>query len=429
MEHPAKISDAPGLVWRPRSDHWVALWLAKRDAVKRGYPVKSVRLWPPSHAPLAELTADVVKLLQSECDRLQGEMIGWLDDGGGDAKDDVPAYNGTLAGLIKCYERDPDSPFAAIRYSTRAGYGRVLDTIERNVGGSDVRAIKARDVKRWFEKWAEPATPGGPRRLDKAHSLITMLRQLFRYGAALLECPECERLHRALAKLAFPKGQARSQALTREQAQAIIRAANADGLPSLALAQALAFELALRQRDVIGEWVPVSEPGLSGILDGHDKWQVGVHWEEVSPDLILTHRLSKSIRGRHGIADANVGKIKKFDLKLYPMVLEQLQHVPPERRVGPMVVCESTALPWRSRWFRVQWRRLAEQAGVPADVQNRDSRAGAITEAIEASGGDLDLARIGAGHSNVATTQRYSRADQRRTAELAKLRAKPRPEK
>jgi hypothetical protein len=417
MERP-KISETPGLDWYRRTDHWVAYWVCPRAVVKKGYQPKSVRLWPPSSAPHAELTADVVRFLQSECDLHQGHMLAWL----GGWTCNTNAYDGTLNGLIRSYETDPDSPFANVRHGTRDNYSRLLADIARYVGRSDVAAIKSRDVKRWFEHWATPATPGGPRRLDKAHGLVTMLRMLLKYGAGLLECPDCDRVHSALGKLSFAKGRPRTQSLTRAQAKAIIAAANGAGWPSIALAQALAFELMLRQRDVIGEWVPTSEPGLSGIIGGGNKWQIGLQWSEVSSDLILTHRLSKSIRGRAGIGDDRVGKVKVYDLKLYPLVIEQLQHIAPEQRSGPMVICESTGLPWQMRWFRKQWRRIANTAGIPADVQYRDSRAGGITEGVEVSG-DLDLARIGAGHSNVGMTARYSRADQERTARLAKLRS------
>ena len=38
------------------------------------------------------------------------------------------------------------------------------------------------------------------------------------------------------------------------------------GWYSIALAQALQFELLLSQKDVIGEWVPVTEPGKSDVI-------------------------------------------------------------------------------------------------------------------------------------------------------------------
>jgi hypothetical protein len=48
------------------------------------------------------------------------------------------------------------------------------------------------------------------------------------------------------------------------------------GMPSIQLAQALQFELCLRQKDVIGEWVPVAEPGMSSVTYHGRKWLCGL---------------------------------------------------------------------------------------------------------------------------------------------------------
>jgi integrase len=52
-----------------------------------------------------------------------------------------------------------------------------------------------------------------------------------------------------------------------------------------------------------------------------------------------------------------------------------------------------------------------------------DSRAGASTETIDATGGNLEAARKQAGHTNIKTTQRYSRGDLDSNLKVAVLRA------
>src|SRR6476646_496322 len=96
----------------------------------------------------------------------------------------------------------------------------------------------------------------------------------------------------------------------------------------------------LRQKDVIGEYVPESEPGLSDILHHGCKWMHGIGWKEISPDLILTHRLSKSLRGKNAVLNPSAGKTEVFDLKNYPMVMEELQYI--TDRSGPIVKREET---------------------------------------------------------------------------------------
>jgi hypothetical protein len=79
--------------------------------------------------------------------------------------------------------------------------------------------------------------------------------------------------------------------------------------PTIALAQALQFELMLRQKDVIGEWVPIEEDGEALLVDGELKWTRGLLWERDRRNLILRHQTSKT------------GKPAVFDLKLAPMVM------------------------------------------------------------------------------------------------------------
>jgi len=61
------------------------------------------------------------------------------------------------------------------------------------------------------------------------------------------------------------------------------------------------------------------------------------------------------------------------------------------------------------------------QAGVPANVWNRDTRAGGITEGGDA-GVDIELLRHQANHQNISTTQRYNRHTLAKTQKVAELR-------
>jgi hypothetical protein len=96
-----KINGAPGLHWQPRANHWVAAWVARWDIVERGYTPKTQRLWPPSAMESPTLPdAKAVRLIQSECQRLQAQMLTWANGG---APDGVYEFDGTLGNLIDCY--------------------------------------------------------------------------------------------------------------------------------------------------------------------------------------------------------------------------------------------------------------------------------------------------------------------------------------
>ena len=89
--------------------------------------------------------------------------------------------------------------------------------------------------------------------------------------------------------------------MVREHVDLCIPAAHGAGFPCLALAVAIQFLCALRQKDVIGEWVPDPQ--------GRLRWVWGLLWgEHVRPDWTLQKPTSKS----------NGNEVAEFDLKLLP---------------------------------------------------------------------------------------------------------------
>jgi site-specific recombinase XerD len=185
------------------------------------------------------------------------------------------------------------------------------------------------------------------------------------------------------------------------------------GRPSIALAQAFQFELMLRQKDVIGEWVPIREPGISDVQADGLKWLRGIRWEEIDQNMVLRHLTSKR------------QKMIEVSLRNAPMVIEEMALLGAQPANGPIIVSEWDRLPWTGPEFRRWWRIVAEAAGVPKEVRNMDSRAGAISEATDA-GADLEHVRHAATHSNISMTQRYSRGAEGKIENVQKLRAEHR---
>lgn len=411
----------PGIEWRQRKHHWIALWVARRDIAKSGYGLKSRRLWDARREPTLEEWAAI----SSQCEILQTEMLGWANSTP-QAWDPRIIYDGTLGSLIDVYERDPDSSYQNLRRHTRQSYDSGLRTLKASIGAARVPALTFRDFKRWHEGFKQPRIDGGPHRISRAHRLMTLIRIVMSFGT-LLRLTGCAEAEMTLGKMEFTMPKKRREFLTAAQVIAIRAEAHRRGRPSVALAQAMMFELMLRPKDVIGEWLPISEPGMSDVACHDEKWMHGAHWKEVSPDLIFTHRLSKSLRGRHATMDATAGKTERFDLKAYPMIMEELQHVPAEKRERAMVVCEYTGQPWRTKPFAAFWRSLATACGIPKNVQNRDSRAGGITEGRR-SGATLEDLRHHAGHSQLSTTAGYDRNDIDDKNKVAQLRVRNRPQ-
>jgi hypothetical protein len=251
----------------------------------------------------------------------------------------VAIGSGTLMSLIGWYKSDPRSAHGNLGYHTRTNYENLCRRIEIERGGLPVRQIQNDDLVNWHKEWAA----GGP---SIAHSLMVMLRTVFVSGATALKDGECERLAVALYKMRLRVPRPENAAMTVEQATALRERANRRGMHSIALAQAFQFECKLSQRQVIGEWVPKTEPGSSDLFRGESKWISGIKWSDVDRHLILT-----------------VGGGIKIDLKRASMVMEELSRVGrPLPQSGPVIVNEVTGLPFEGYQFRREWRATADAA-------------------------------------------------------------------
>lgn len=396
---PPTVTNAPGINWMPRKDgQWKALWRARADLVERGYLPKAVGLWIGTPD---ELDENNIYWIQTRANDLQADMLAW---GRGGVPVVPGVFDGTLDALAAAYRTDADSPYHKKRYVTRQFYDKLLEQLTKKHGSELVANIKGRTVLRWHEEWSA----GG--KVAMAHALVGMLRTIVNFGVTMLESDDCERLSGVMSKMRFAMAKPRSETLTADMAVAIRAKAHEKGYPSLALAQALQFELILRQKDVLGEWVPISEPGMSDVVNSMgSKWLRGLRWEEIDENLTLRHITSKR------------GKPIERSLRSAPMVMEELGRFKDLPKSGPVVVYERSGQPWSSSYFRQVWRDIATEAGVPKSVRNMDSRAGAITEATDA-GAELEHIRHAATHSDIAMTQRYSRGDAGKAEEVARKR-------
>ena len=419
---------APGLIWRRRKDGWTAAWQARTDRVADGYRPKYVALWTgvvPTEAEALDIS--------TRCQQQQYDMLTF----GRDIPPPEPAqpdhFTGVLRSLIHCYKTDADSPFQKNRFHVRKNREGLLRRLAAQHGDVKLSEIKARLLLAWHKDWSSEG------KLATGSAFIGQLRSLFSFGATLLEDPDCERLCGVMHKMRFAGAKPRSVSITADQAIAIRNKAREHfGWPSMALGQAFQFDCTFRQKDAIGETVPLSEPGVSAVIVEGRKWLRGIVWQSIDENLILKHVTSKK------------QKLVEIDLKLASMVLEELQfYVGSEPLIhvdeitkkvtvnrsllpasGPIIVNDVTGLPWSPTEYRRKWRLVATAAGVPKNVWNMDSRSGAISEAIQA-GAPIEFVRHAATHSDVSQTADYDRTQAEATAKVMKLRMasrnKPKP--
>ncbi len=415
MTHPT-IKDAPGHIWRKHARGWECRWQCRTDLIDKGFTPKSQQLFVGEQPNETE-----VAFIQDTCRRLQDEM---LEFGRGGVPV-VSQFNGSLRSLINCYQTDPDSRYHKLRYKVRLNTDYKLRKLAEAHGDEDLGDISGRTIIAWYRGW----TQGGVK-LSTGKAFCGVLRTLFSFGRSLLDIQDCVRLGMIMKDFKAEGTGPRRSSLTAAQADAVRYKARIHfGWDSMALAQAFQFDCTLRQKDVIGEWVPLSEPGISEFIDKSEKWIRGITWQEIDDNLILRHITSKK------------QKETEVDLKLAPMVLEEFREITGGEPVvtidratkkvtvhrhllpaaGAIVICDTNGVPWTDSEYRRKWRKVANEAGVPKDTWNMDSRSGAITEAI-AAGVPLEFVRHAATHSDISQTQDYDRGQAKATARTMEAR-------
>jgi hypothetical protein len=274
------------------------------------------------------------------------------------------AYDGTFRGLIACYQVHDRSPIHQLKHSVRLNYQRSLKRLSKDIGNDRVVSWNADIVQSFFDRWAAEG------KISMAHEMIGKIRLLCSFGALELNDDACIRLSTLIGMKRFqPPATGGLLRLTRDQARAIrITAREHFGWDSIALAAALQLECPkLKQMDIIGEWVPSSDPAKSEIMKGPEKWIRGLRWSDLDENFTLR----RMIAGRR-----DQKKEVEYSLRRSQMTMEEINRVPMERRKGPMIICEFSGLPWTSNEFRRKWKIVAEKAGLSSlDSQSDDDGA------------------------------------------------------
>ena len=299
-------------------------------------------------------------------------------DGNGAARSVQPGFDGTIRGLMEVYKGDSSSPYHKTLHATRITYDKNMDRIVREHGSKKVAEL---DIDQICDEWLSAGA------LSMAKALLGMLRILINYGAETLKDDACLRLsfqvsNRRLRKQhSLDRPETETEPLTELHAVKIIEEAVKANRPSIAMAQAFMFDARLSQKNVVGEWVPVSEPGV-GEVHGSEKWLRGVKWEEIDLDLVLRH---ETIRG-----------VEVVDLKDKKLIMQEFRRSAPlfgsGNRImlpasGPIVRHDRHMIPWRPHEFRRVWRNLADAAGVPKNARNK---AGADRPDDDGDGSEMD---------------------------------------
>ena len=175
---------------------------------------------------------------------------------------------------LKLYPTHDKSKFKKLRHGVQVDYARRLRVIEETIGEVRVGRITLLDLIRWHEEFAAPHDGGRPKKAT-AGLMLKILKQVFLFGKlALPETSGCAKVVEIMRDMAvqrtFASGRRqRKEYLTYQQAEQHCAASHREGFASIALAQAFMIECGMRQKDMIGEWVPRSEPGVTDVFSGN----------------------------------------------------------------------------------------------------------------------------------------------------------------
>jgi hypothetical protein len=270
-------------------------------------------------------------------------------------------FDGTFASLVRHYRVDSGSPYFKLQMKVRKNYDLTINKLMLQMKHERISDLSAAKIQSLYDGWKV----GG--KVSTAHGNIAKIRLLASFGTTALNDDACAKLSIILNRMEFQLPQVRTERLTAEQATAIRAKAHEMGRSSIALAQAIQFDLKLKQVEVIGEWVAINEAGQpeSDTTWNDEKWVRGLRWEEIDEGLVLR----RPVDWRHPDGE----KFAAY-LKDYPMVKEELELVNASSRQGAVVVSEWTGKPWKQAEFRRWWRKVADEAGIPPEVKNMDNR-------------------------------------------------------
>lgn len=381
---------APGIDYRGG----YPLWRAPKRFVAAGYALKYVPLAPGGRDD------GLHRERAAKCRELTREAVLWADG----IQASRPSAQ-TIKWLIGRYMTDEGSEYHGVKANTRRDYAHQLAYWEDAIGAAKITDLTFEEIR-----GVEAAMKRKGRSLDFIHRKFTMLRAIIKHGV-LIRADGARDVRETLSLITFKMPPKREVVATRTQVLRVVVKARQAGYLHFAAGQLLGCEMALRDVDVRGQWLPAE--GQGGIVHNGRRWQDGLTWEMFEPDLSgFTKVISKT-------EDSQPEPIF-FPLGNLPRLKALLAALTPEKRAGP-VILSSTGLPYDKRTWASLWRRFAREGRVPDHVRSMDKRAGAISEA-DGKGASREKLSQAAQHTQIATTGRYVRNRSQAVAEVIDIR-------
>jgi hypothetical protein len=260
---------------------------------------------------------------------------------------------GSVAHVIRLYKAD--EAFTNLKPRTRKGYDKILREIEKVAGAVMAAAVTRKGMKATYRALK-------PRGLHIAAAHIRIWSILM--GVALDEGLRKPELGNPASKLKITTPPPRRHRPTLDEVMQFCDVAEREGRRSMKLAAWLAFDLNQREEDV-----------LTLVRSAYDGMRVAVRQEKTGT------------------------LVKVLATKMLKAELDAIEHAH-----ATFVISEATGLPYKEDYFRHEFRRLANLAGV--NFQFRDLRRGGLTETGDAGATLLQL-HATSGHKSLQSSEPY----------------------
>jgi hypothetical protein len=270
---------------------------------------------------------------------------------GADHREGPP--RGSVAHVIRLYKAD--EAFTNLKPRTRKGYDKILREIEKVAGAVMAAAITRKGMKATYRALK-------PRGLHIAAAHMRVWSILM--GVALDEGLRKPELGNPASKLKITTPPPRRHRPTFDEVMQFCEVAEREGRWSMKLAALLAFDLNQREEDV-----------LTLVRSAYDGMRVAVRQEKTGT------------------------LVKVLATKMLKAELDAIEHAH-----ATFVISEATGLPYKEDYFRHEFRRLANLAGV--NFQFRDLRRGGLTETGDAGATLLQL-HATSGHRSLQSSEPY----------------------
>jgi len=373
-------------------------WTPPPLYVKNGYHGGTIRL-------PGELGDGADAERAAKARELTRDMVQWYQ---GDAVPHVLPE--TWKWLIARYLSDEFSPYQDLRGNTQTNYRFCINRWDEAIGATRIDAADLPTIKGW-----QKAMHTNGRSVSYIKRMFTTLRIIVGYGVQI-KAPGARDVREILGELRIRGPKPRTVSPTVAQIDAIIAAADKAGDAPFALGLSLQWWLTLRAMDVRGDFIPVkSDEERGGIMHHGSRWQNGLTWNMIDSDATELRKVPSKTEG-------DMPEELVFDLTLIPALRARLLAVPPEKRVGPVIVRRDTGEPYDRHTWSKAFRAYATAAGVPAEVKLMDTRAGAINHAKRLGASHIEMQHQ-AHHRQATTTDRYIRERSESVNNVLRMRA------